>query len=152
MQEKKPAEEVPIRYLKGVGPKKAEVLERLGIFTARDLLFFLPRRYEDRSEIVSVKDLRPGDVKAVVGKVMSSRTFRAGTGTVITEAAVGEGTSRVFAVWYNQPYIKKFFTEGAHVMLYGRVDLQKRLQIVHPAFEVFEEGGVRNTLDIGRIV
>ena len=152
MQVKKPFENIPVRYLKGVGPRKAELFGKIGIESVSDLFYYLPRRYEDRSEIVGVKDLRPGDTKAVVGKVLKTNVFRAATGTVIFEAAVGDEKNRVFAVWYNQPYIKKLFTVGQTVMLYGKVELQKRLQIVHPTFEILEEGSDKTSLDIGRIV
>ena len=54
MQEKK----IDIRYLKGVGPKKAEFLHRAGIATVEDLLYYLPRRYEDRSKFTLIKDLK----------------------------------------------------------------------------------------------
>lgn len=152
MQVKKLSENIPVRYLKGVGPRKAELFQKIGIESINDLFYYLPRRYEDRSEIVGVKDLRPGDTKAVVGKVLKTNVFRAATGTVIFEAAIGDEKSRVFAVWYNQPYIKKLFTVGQTVMLYGKVELQKRLQIVHPTFEILEEGSDKASLDIGRIV
>jgi ATP-dependent DNA helicase RecG len=152
MQVKKPSENIPVRYLKGVGPRKAEIFRKIGIENINDLFYYLPRRYEDRSEIVGVKDLRPGDTKAVVGRVLKTNVFRAATGTVIFEAAIGDEKSRIFAVWYNQPYIKKLFTVGQTVMLYGKVELQKRLQIVHPTFEILEEGSDKASLDIGRIV
>lgn len=152
MQEKKTPENIPVRYLKGVGPRKAELFSKIGIENVADLLYYLPRRYEDRSVIVPLKDLKPGETCATIGKVLKTSVFRAGTGTVIFEAAIGDEKNRVFAVWYNQPFIKKAFTPGAAVMLYGKVELQRRLQIVHPTFEILEEGSPKDSLDIGRIV
>lgn len=153
MQEKKSPESIAVRYLKGVGPRKSELFRKIGIDSVNDLFYYLPRRYEDRSRIVPIGDLKPGDTQAVVGRVLKTNIFRASTGTVIFEAAVGDEKARVFAVWYNQPYVKKVFTPGQKVMLYGRVDLQKRLQITHPAFEILEENAsVKDSLDIGRIV
>lgn len=152
MQEKKPFENVPIRYIKGVGPKMAEVFAKIGIESVKDLFYYLPKRYEDRSRVVEAKDIVPGQTQAVIGTVLKTNVFRASTGTVIFEAAIGDEKNRVFAVWYNQPYVKNAITTGRTVMLYGKVEVQKRLQITHPAFEIVEDGAINASLDMGRIV
>jgi len=152
MQEKKALKDVPVRYLKGVGPQKADLFGRLGVENLSDLLNYLPRRYEDRSRIVEVKDLQPGQAQTVVGKVLKTSVFTARTGTRIFEMAVGDGNRRVFAVWYNQPFMKKTFSVGQTVMLYGKVELQKHLQITHPDFEILDGEDIKGSLEIGRIV
>jgi len=160
MQGKKAPESVPVRYIKGVGPRKAPLFEKLGLENVSDLFYYLPRRYEDRSRIVEVKDAEVGETQGVIGKVLSTGVFTARTGTCIFEMAVGDGKNRIFAVWYNQPYMKKVFTKGETVILYGKVELQKHLQISHPAFEILnaeKEGAspmeeIKSSLDIGRIV
>ncbi len=144
--------DIPIRYIKGVGPQKARVFEKLGIENVSDLFYYLPRRYEDRSRIVDIKDLKPGEMQAVIGNVLSANIFTARTGTCILEVAVGDDSHRVFAVWYNQPYMKKLFTAGQKVMLYGKVELERRFQITHPTFEILEGEDKKGSLDIGRIV
>ena len=75
MQVKKARQNMPIRYVKGVGPKRASLFERLGIYGIEDLFYYLPRRYEDRSQIVSVSQARPGETLAVVGTVRSMNLF-----------------------------------------------------------------------------
>lgn len=161
MQVKKPPQAVSIRYMKGVGPRKAGLFEKLGIENVSDLLYYLPRRYEDRSNIVEVKDLEPGRSQAVIGKVLKTSVFTARTGTCIFEMAVGDARRRVFAVWYNQPFMKKVFSVGQTVVLYGKCELQKRLQITHPAFEILDEDEatpgslsdkLKTSLNVGRIV
>ncbi|RKY43231.1 MAG: DNA helicase RecG [Candidatus Makaraimicrobium thalassicum] len=152
MQEKNSLQGTPVRYIKGVGPRKAHLFEKLGIENVSDLFYYLPRRYEDRSRIVEVKDLQPGRNQAVIGKVLKTSVFTARTGTRIFEIAVGGDSRRVFAVWYNQPFMKKVFSAGQTVVLYGKVELQKRLQISHPAFDILDGETGEESLDVGRIV
>ncbi|MFC1570522.1 ATP-dependent DNA helicase RecG [Candidatus Omnitrophota bacterium] len=151
MQVKKTGGEVPVRYIKGVGPVKATIFERLGVENVSDLFYYLPKRYEDRSEIVEVKDLVPGEHQAVIGKVLKTSVFTARTGTRIFEMAVGDDENKVIAVWYNQPFLKKMFSSGQKIVLYGRIEKEKRLQITHPAFEIIDEGE-KESLEVGRIV
>ncbi len=167
MQVKNPPGGIPVRYIKGVGPGKAPCFEKLGVKNVSDLFYYLPRRYEDRSRIVEVKDLEPGSAQAVVGRVLKTGVFTARTGTRIFEMTLGDGQRRVSAVWYNQPFMNKVFSVGQTVMLYGKVELQKRLQITHPAYEILDPGNAKDTsllphpssldrlkasLDVGRIV
>ncbi len=152
MQVKKRPQDVSVRYIKGVGPKKADLFEKIGVHSIADLFYYLPRRYEDRSRIVKVRELRPGGVQTVVGEVLKTNIFTAKTGTCIFEAAIGDETSRVFAVWYNQPYMNKVLSPGQTVMLYGDVELQKRLVITHPAFAILDNVDIAESLEVGRIV
>ncbi|MBU1083713.1 MAG: ATP-dependent DNA helicase RecG [Candidatus Omnitrophota bacterium] len=152
MQGKKRLENIPIRYIKGVGPKMAPILEKVGIHNALDLLSYLPRRYEDRSNILSVKDACPGETQALTGTVLKSNVFRARTGTSILEVFVGDDGKKICAVWYNQPFMRKMFFEGQKVLLYGKVEKTTRLQITHPVFEIMEDEKKGAVLDIGRIV
>ena len=151
MQVKKTGGEVPVRYIKGVGPVKATMFERLGVENVQDLFYYLPKRYEDRSQILDVKDLVPGEHQAVIGKVLKTSVFTARTGTRIFEMAVGDDKNKVIAVWYNQPFLKKMFAAGQKVVLYGKVEKEKRLQITHPAFEIIDEEE-KESLEVGRIV
>lgn len=152
MQVKKNDREIPVRYIKGVGPQKAELFSKLGLDTINDLFYYLPRRYEDRGTISKIEDIKPGDTVSVVGQVLRTNTFRARTGTTIFEMAVGGEKRRLYAVWYNLPFMNKVFSSGQKVMLYGKVELQKRLQISHPEFEIIEGDELKKTLDVGRIV
>jgi len=152
MQEKKTLEKVPIRYIKGVGPRKSDLFGKIGIETVRDLFYYLPRRYEDRSLIVEIKDLRPGLVQGTIGKITGIEIFRAKTGKCIVEMVITSAGRKLFAVWYNQPFMKKFFEIGQIVALYGKIELQKHLQITHPTFEILDNKKLEDSLNIGRIV
>ena len=66
MQEKNNLK-VPARYIKGVGPKKGELLSKIGINTIEDTLYYLPKRYEDRSNITPIKNLKEGESQTVQG-------------------------------------------------------------------------------------
>lgn len=152
MQAKKDVRGMSIRYIKGVGPAKALLFEKLGVKTVSDLFYFLPRRYEDRTLVVAPSQAKPGEAQAVRGKVIKCSVFRARTGTGIVEVSVGDGKGRVFGVWYNQPFISKVFSPGQEVVLYGEVEAAGRLQITHPAFEIITGESKEESLEIGRIV
>ncbi len=153
MQGKKESLEKKVQYLKGVGPKRAEQLARLGISTLSDLLHYLPRRYEDRRQIVSIKDIKPDNVYTVKGRIKRHGVWKTKKGMLIYEMVVNDGTGNIHAAWYNQPYLKKYFKVGDDVILYGKVEKFKNLQITHPDYEVLvDEEGALDTVNMGRIV
>jgi ATP-dependent DNA helicase RecG len=152
MQEKKTSSTVSVRYIKGVGPKKASLFERLGVENISDLLYYLPRRYEDRTRVVDIDKLVPGESQAVMGKILKINTFSARTGKMIFQMEVGGQGRKVSAVWYNQPFLRKVFSQGQKVMLYGRPEKQKGLQFTHPVFEILDEKNIEDSLNVGRIV
>lgn len=144
--------QTPIQYVKGVGPAKANLLANLGIISVEDLLYFFPKRYEDRSRLVPISQLKIGEWQTVSGEIMA----RGGRKTWYTkkhifETAVGDDSGRVFCVWFNQPYLDKYMTPGARVVLYGRVDFYKnRLQMISPEYEIINKE--EESLNMNRIV
>src|SRR3989338_1861040 len=153
MQGKKELLEKKVQYLKGVGPKRAEQLARLGIDTLSDLLHYLPRRYEDRRQIVSIKDVKPDNIYTVKGIIKRHGVWKTKKGMLVYEMVVNDETGSIHAAWYNQPYLKKYFKSGDEIILYGKVEKFKNLQITHPDYEVLkEEEGVLDTVNMGRIV
>ncbi len=141
----------PIRYFKGVGPKRGELLSKLGIEMAEDLLYYLPARYEDRSNLTAIKDLKVGEHQAVEGEVVTCSNRMAKSGLRFFQIALTDKTGFVHATWFNQPYLKDYFRKGQRVILYGKVEARDKLQILQPEYEVLEEG-VDDSLNIGRIV
>ncbi len=140
-----------VRYIKGVGPKKSEYLARAGINTAEDILYYLPKRYEDRSSVTAIKDLKPGEAKTIQGEIvsLSSRTGRSGAS--IFQAVVADLTGAIHAVWFNQPYLREMLKAGDKLILYGKVEIYDRLQMVQPEYEIME-GLETDSVNIGRIV
>ncbi len=127
-----------IRYLKGVGPKRAFALERLGITSVRNLLYFFPRRYEDRSQFRPIESLMLHEWATIRGEVLTVRLKRLKRFSIL-EVAVGDSTGMITAVWFNQPYLAKQFTAGQHAIFYGKEELyQNRLQISSPEYEFVE--------------
>ncbi|MBU0571938.1 MAG: ATP-dependent DNA helicase RecG [Candidatus Omnitrophica bacterium] len=151
MQEKKNYGDISVRYLKGVGPKRSVIFKKLGIENVQDLFYYLPRRYEDRSFAASIEDLKIGDERAVRGKILKCGVFRARTGTSITCAAVEDATGRLQVVWYNMPFLQKHFAVGKQIFLYGKIEIESRPVMVHPAFDIMDEAH-GESLEIGRIV
>ena len=138
-----------IQYLKGIGPKKAKSFEKSGIKTIEDLLFYFPRRYEDRSEIIPLNKVLPGNVVTVEGEVFHVGGRRAmRRGMDVLEVVLGDDNAQVTAVWFNQPYLRHYFLEGKKVLLHGKAEIYKeRLQIVSPEFEMIDEGEVLEEID-----
>lgn len=125
-----------VRYLKGIGPRRAESLERLGIKTVRDLCFFFPRRYEDRSHFQKISELQPGTFATLSGKI-SKVTLKPLKRIQLLEVWLRDETSFLPAIWFNQPYLKNYFQEGNSLILNGKVELYRnQLQMVSPDYEI----------------
>ena len=128
-----------LRYVKGVGPRRAEALLKLGIQNLHDLLFFFPRRYEDRSQFTEISKLQPGETASVCGEVLKC-SVRPLKRMAIVEAIVGDDSAAIHAVWFNQRYLKDQFRAGRKVILYGKAEwYQNRIQMNAPEYE-FAEG------------
>lgn len=143
-----------LQYFKGIGPRRIKLFNKLGISSIEDLLYYFPYRYEDRSNFVSILKVLPGQSYTLKAKVLakSDKTSWKRRGFHIFELVVGDDRARIFAVWFNQPYLKSYFKIGQSVILYGKAELYKdRLQIVAPEFEILENGEA-DSLAVGRIV
>src|SRR4030066_2501433 len=111
-----------IQYIKGVGPKRAGLLTRLGIKTVKDAFYYLPYRYENRSKIRKIADLRYGNIETVSGKVISAEVIRLpGRHLKIFELTVNDESGLLKGKWFNQPFMKKNFKVGQEVILCGTV-------------------------------
>ena len=154
----------PVQYVKGIGPRLAEVLAAKGIATVDDLLHYLPFRYEDRLNPRSVTELRAGEMATVIAEVRNSGLFRTRRMPVF-QLTVGQGRTKLKCIWFNAAYLQDRFQAGQMLALYGKVeeDRDGELQIVQPQFEILgdinEEGGADEaekkaaaSLEIGRIV
>ena len=152
--------QTPLQYLKGVGPKRAADLQRVGLSTVEDLLYRFPLRYEDRGHLRPISSLQAGQEVAIAGRIQSSRlrTTRR-PGFRIFEALVGDASGSIVAVWMNQPYLQEILRRDAHVVLFGAVEARPRLQLINPEYEVIdtadsdgEESEDALTVHTGRIV
>jgi len=153
--------QMPLQFLKGVGPRKAADLTKAGLNTVEDLLFRFPRRYEDRSRMQKIISLRPGMTAAISGKVLNAglaHTRR--PGFKLFSALVQDDSGQIQAVWPNQPFLKDVIKSQQRIVLFGKVELwgSRGLQITDPEFEIVKDGEQGNTdhaesqLHTGRIV
>jgi len=117
-----------LRFIRGIGPKRAAALEAAGIAAAEDLLDVLPFRWEDRRAFAQVSDLRPGGPEATLDlRVVSARLIRTRQrGFSIFQAVLADDSGLVKALWYNQPYLERVFVKEARVVVFGSARLDRR--------------------------
>ncbi|NOX97917.1 MAG: ATP-dependent DNA helicase RecG, partial [Nitrospirae bacterium] len=140
-----------VQYMKGVGPKRAKVLSRLNIETIGDLIYYFPRLYEDRSNLKPINQIQIGKTETIKGKVLAAGIEKPRRRLEILKVAVGDGTGIVYAVWFNQSYLRKSFPVGTTVILSGKVDRFREIQIVNPAYEILA-GDEDDLIHTGRLV
>ena len=149
-----------VQYVKGVGPRRAALLNSRGVRTVGDLLLRVPKAYQDRSAFVSLSSLRAGEDAAVHARIYRSREIRTRTRGRILEVVLTDGTSFAYAKWFHGGSLRmaKGFAAGKQIVLYGRVDrdsYEGKLAFFNPEFELLdEEESAPNapSLDVGRVV
>ena len=128
-----------VQFLKGVGPRRGEMLEKAGLRTFEDLLFHLPFRYEDRRRIQTLREVGPGGEATLVGKVTAVREHRRpGRRGAILHALFTDESGWAELLWFQQAaYFRDRLKEGSLWLVHGRVEAAPRggLQIVHPEIE-----------------
>ena len=130
-----------IQFVKGVGPKRLQVLRRLGITTVRDLLFFLPRDYEDRSRITPIARLRVGERATVRGLVVAARKYRSQRGREMAEVMVKDDSGTLKCVWFSAKYFhEEEFPQDREMLFTGRVDFYRGPQMASPQHELADGG------------
>jgi ATP-dependent DNA helicase RecG len=147
---------LPVRFAKGVGPKRTNVLQRLHIETVEDALWTIPWRYEDRSVMTSIGNLVPGMIASICGMIGTCVAKRTRNRRLsIVEVGVEDQSGRMRVVFFNQPYVEEILTVGTRVMMSGRV-LSGRQGWMVPRMDVaqYEIIGedTESTLHVGRIV
>ena len=134
--------QTPLQFLKGVGPRKATDLKKVGLNTVEDLLFRFPRRYEDRSQLQKIISLRPGMTAAITGRVLNAglaQTRR--PGFRLFSALVQDDSGQIQAVWPNQAFLKDVIRSQQRIVLFGKVEVwgSRGLQITDPEFEIIKD-------------
>lgn len=110
-----------IMYLKGVGPKRAKMLENLNIFTMYDLLTHYPRTYEDWSKITPIINLEVDSQYVIVGTLSELEMRVAGSGLKIITAYLRDGTGYIKLMWFNQEYLMNKLSDGMRLLVIGKV-------------------------------
>ena len=131
----------PVTVLPGVGPKHAETLGRLDLKTLRDMLYYLPKRYDDYSRLKPINRLEYGEEVTVIGTVQSvvTRNIRGGRAQVV-EAVIYDGTGALRLTWFNQAWIGKRLRPKEHIVVSGKIDhYLGRIIISNPEWEPLEQ-------------
>ncbi|MFQ5851197.1 MAG: ATP-dependent DNA helicase RecG [Candidatus Binatia bacterium] len=136
--------QTPIRFLKGVGPIRAVMLESLGLKTVEDLLYHLPFRYEDRREIKKIHLATIGRKDSFVGKLLylNKRYIRQGRGQMLSGVLADESGSLNLVWFHPKPYMTRQLKPGQYLIVHGKVEGGRGTEkkIVHPEFEPIDPG------------
>jgi ATP-dependent DNA helicase RecG len=146
-----------VRMIKGVGPQRAEILAKRGLYTLEDLLTYLPFRYEDRIHFSNIKDIQPNRIYTIRAKVMSGQAIRGMRGRdaiyhlLVQDAAGGLLPCKFFHGGYLEGRLKP----GQWLVLHGKAEIDKlrpaRLEMVNPQMEMLGSDETDST-EVGRIV
>jgi ATP-dependent DNA helicase RecG len=128
-----PSLTTPVQFLKGVGPQRGELLQRLGLRTAVDVLFFFPRSYQESGQVHSIDDLSEDKLLSVRGVIEEIDARGSAEGRSMVGVLLKQGDLYLRAVWFNQPHMRRAFKRGQHVLLSGKAKLNGgRWEMVHP--------------------
>jgi ATP-dependent DNA helicase RecG len=137
-----------VQYVKGVGPERAQILERLGLHTVRDLLFFFPRDYVDLSERRTIEHLEEGVPVSVVVEVEDFEQRISSHGRSVLGVLLRQGNAHCRAVWFNQPFMVQRFRRGQTVVVSGTPHRRGLVwQFAHPRV-TWVEGSEENTGEV----
>ena len=131
----------PTTVLPGVGPRHAQTLTRLGLQSLGDMLYNLPRRYDDYSQLKPINRLTYGEDVTIIGTTESvtNRNLRSGRLQVV-EAVISDGSGALRISWWNQPWIGKRLQPGTPIVLSGKIDQYLgRLTMNNPEWEPIEQ-------------
>ncbi|KLO24643.1 MULTISPECIES: ATP-dependent DNA helicase RecG [unclassified Marinitoga] len=136
-----PHKELPlktdIKFIKGVGNKRATLMRELGINNIEDTFYFFPREYEDRREIKCILDCYHGQNCLIVGNIVNYEEKKVGTLRILSYVLEDKNNSIIILTWFNQEYIKKFLNIGMKVAVYGTLEIDfGRKQMKNPDFQV----------------
>ena len=146
----------PLQFVKGVGPRRAQDLDRVGLRTIEDLLLRFPLRYENRANLQTISQIRPGTSVTLAAEVLSCglRPTRR-PGFRLFEVILRDRTGPVRAVFPNQAFLRDVFHAGQQVIVYGPVEFRgSGLQLTNPEYEIIRGDGQDEdeTVHTGRIV
>lgn len=117
-----------IQFVKGIGPKRAEKLHKLNIFTLKDLIYYFPRQYEDRSVIKKISQLENEDKVSIKGIITKIQTYNPRKGMKITRMDVRDDSGYINMSFFNQEYITKVFKSGDSILAFGKVKVENNFK------------------------
>jgi ATP-dependent DNA helicase RecG len=146
-----------VQFLKGIGPRRSEMLAAHGIRTIGDLLDCIPFRYEDREQFRPIQSMREGEWILIRGQVRSVGGFDTRRrGFSIFEMLVSDGNGSVRVKFFNQPYLRRIYQPGCSLVIYGQVKKDPythgSLALMNPECEILEEEKDGPSVHSGRVV
>jgi ATP-dependent DNA helicase RecG len=146
---------IPLRYIKGVGPARENILNKAGVYNLKDLLYYFPFRYEDRRDIKKIREVVAGDFCLLKGLVFSKKLkkmpyfLQNKRVRNIFEVILDDTTGKIRCSWFNQGYLDEKIKIGDELIVYGKASFYKDgLQLISPGY-ASSQG---QSLDVGRIV
>lgn len=144
--------DIPVTAIKGIGTVKAGILKsEAGIETVEDLLYYTPRRYLDRSNVKRIIDVFHEEEVTVSGTVISAKTVR--SGKMFFQVDISDGTDILSGIFFGGlNFFEKVFLPGENVIFSGKINVNRRKQIVHPDFDFFDGDSNSMPVNTGRII
>ena len=138
-----------VQTIKGIGPKIAEQLDRIGVRTIEDMLFHFPWRYDDYSAMKPINRLAYGEQVTLIGTVWDVHARKTRNNQVLIQATISDGTGKITANWYNQPWLTQKLKSGLRLVLSGKVEQYLGRKVFNaPQWELLSMDALRT----GRIV
>lgn len=127
-----------VKYIKGVGLKKAESLNKIGIYTVKDLIEYFPRAYDDRSIVKKLADILEGERVTVEASIVNSVYTRfLGKFKSVSKVVISDGTEQAICTWFNQPYVSNQLKIDAVYRFYGKFTRKNGgLELSSPVFDL----------------
>ena len=147
-----PTLDTPIKFLKGIGERRAEAFARLGVQTARDLLWHLPHRYIDASTVTPLAKARVGDEVACIGRVVAKQVTPTRSGLRVFQAVLRDASGLLECAWPGQPFLDRTIEEGQTLLVSGPVRFYHGRQMVPREFIVLAEPGADAGVGSGKVL
>lgn len=128
----------PVQYVKGVGPKLAKIFARLGVVSVEDLLYLIPREWEDRRNIKPIIQLRPAFFDVAKGEIMQIEDQPTRGRVSILKVYLSDRTATLQAVWFNQPFLKRLFKRGMKLIVSGKIEYSAYDHVLQISVRDFE--------------
>jgi ATP-dependent DNA helicase RecG len=130
--------DTPVQYVKGVGPKLAKIFANLGVFSVEDLLYLIPREWEDRRNIKPIIQLRPAFFDVAKGEIRQIEDQPTRSRVSILKVYLSDRTATLQAVWFNQPFLKRLFKRGMKLIVSGKVEFSAYDHVLQISVRDFE--------------
>jgi len=133
--------QAPITVVRGIGQKQAQLLAKLDLYKIEDIVYYFPRRYDDYSELKTIKDLTYGEEVTILAWVKSITTFNTrNKNRKITQAIVSDSTGSIQLMWFNQDYHMRYLRKDMSLSISGRIEqYMGRLVMYHPDYEQIDK-------------